>query len=203
MPCWRSQDCLSDKSALVKIEVDGLDDPAALGDQERAALAAAMAGAIASTCDVDDTSVIDLAGNSKTVTLKPGGQVSAFVVDLSGTSANELAARLYSSSFRFLLQNSTAGVSERSLQVVTVSLQPKKFELPATTTVTTTATTATRTTTAAPTTTAQERHEDIPVTTAPVRHRDVNEKSDSGASGAAVQWVWPLLFWALLSGSTA
>merc|ERR1712039_205262 len=100
----------------------------------------------------------------------------------------DLAARLYSSSFREALGNSTVAVIGKTsaAQVTSLSLEPKRFELPSTTTITTTGTvTATATSTAAATSTVAVTK--VVASTA-ARHRDIastSSSSDSSKSDAS------------------
>jgi len=185
MPCWRSQDCLEDQSAEVTVQFTNL-DAAALSDAETRELGAALAGDMAAACDVDNSSVVDLTGSNATVTFGPGGRVSAFVRGLAALSAHDLAARLYSASFRATLANSTADVvgPAAGVQVASVSLEPKAFAA------VTTSTTVTSTTTVAPATTAAAIHEDITTQ----RHQDVMPNDHSGAGAlAAPLWLASLV----------
>jgi len=127
--------------------------------EARSDLCTAYAKDIASTCGVDESSVVDLEGKKAAVSISEDGSISAFVLGISGYSANQLAARLYSPSFRGLLVKSTlvsvgahADAGTREISVGAVALQPEQFvpQVP-TTTRTSTSTTATSTSRAAST----------------------------------------------------
>jgi len=190
MPCWRSSDCLEDKSAEVIVEFSNL-DAAALSDEMRQALGAALASDLASACEVENASVVDLTGANATVSFGPGGRMSAWVRGVSGLTAHDLAARLYSASFQATLGNSTADVvgSAAGVLVASVSLEPKAFS-PATTSTATTTTTATTTNDSAP------MHADIPTQ----GHHDLRPLDPSSASALAAPMWWAVLAAALLSG---
>jgi len=181
MPCWRSNDCLEDKTVEVSVVVSGL-DASALSGEERDALGAALASDLASACEVANSSVVELSGASNaTVTFGPGGGVSAFVRDLSGITAQDLAARLYSSSFRATLGNTTEGVvgSAAGVQVASVSFEPKAFSP------VTTSTTSTQTTTVATTSAGAVATEDTTQ-----RYHDFRPTDQSGAGAlAAPAWL--------------
>merc|ERR1712241_1090294 len=114
-----------------------------------------MAESIASTCGVDNHSVADSFGTFTRVTLAADGEVSALVKDIQGYTANELAARLYSPSFREeLIKAMTAIVGSDTqrlgkLGIAAVFMKPEAFAplVPTSTLTTTTLTTTTLTTT--------------------------------------------------------
>jgi len=162
-------------------------EAAALPDEEMQDLGAALAGDLASACDVENASVVDLTGANATVTFGPRGRVSAFVRGLSGLTAHELAARLYSASFRATLGNSTARAvgAAAGVQVASVSLEPKAF-VPATASTTATTTTATTTMSAAGTT-----EWDGWATTR--RHEDMRPEDRSGANSLAAPMSFAVL----------
>jgi hypothetical protein len=125
--------------------------------EARSDLCTAYAKDIASTCGVDESSVVDLEGKKAAVSISEDSSISAFVLGISGSSANELAARLYSPSFRGLLVNSTlvstgthADAGTREISVGAVDLQPEQFvpQVPTTTHTSTMSTTATSTSSA-------------------------------------------------------
>lgn len=128
-PCHGSADCLQDASARITIELNGF-PYAAFTSTQLADVGSALALDIASACGVEDYSVVDLFGMNTTVTISPDGMVSAFVVDVEGSSANELASQLYSASFRSALVNSTLAVLSGTwphLSVGAVSVEPEEF----------------------------------------------------------------------------
>merc|ERR1719336_3462025 len=105
-----SSGCLQDASARVTIEIINL-ALSALSAEERMELSKACATEIASTCGVEESSVVDLQGRSSSVSIGEDGSISAFVLSIGdGPSANELAARLYSSYFRLVLESITMSV---------------------------------------------------------------------------------------------
>jgi len=183
---------------------------------QMAKVEAAFAEEIASACDVNNKSVVDLFGKATSVTISPDGKVSAFVKEVTGHSANELAARLYSSSFREELVNSTLtifGSREESFNVGAIAVKPEAFTplvptstattttLLSTTTIPTTAT-ATATTTVAVTTTAAhttrphesdgaDQHKDRKPDEPPSPDSDAEPTSMATIQAAA--WPWPLL----------
>jgi len=136
---------------------------------------ATLADSIASACGVDNHSVADLFGTFTTVTLAPDGKVSALVKDIEGYTANELAARLYSPSFRENLIKSVIGIvgpdAQRSgkIAIAAITVKPEVFAplVPTTTRTTTTRTTTTLTTSTQTMTTSSG------VTTR-VQHKDIS-----------------------------
>jgi len=151
MPCQRPGDCLEDKAVEVSVVFSNL-DAAALSDGERAALGAALAGDLAAACDAGEASVVDARGASAAVTLGPGGRMEAFVRARPWMlDAQELAARLYSASFRATLGNTTAGAVgwAAGVRVASVSLR-LRAHAPVTTTATATSPPTSPATTAAP-----------------------------------------------------
>merc|ERR1712039_414694 len=109
---------------------------------------------IASTCGVNDLSVVDTHGKNASVGIGADGTVSAFVLSIGdGFSANTLAARLYSSDFRGLLEDTTEqvlGSGSGQISVGAVTFKPEAFVPPMPTTTTkfvppTATSTATRT----------------------------------------------------------
>merc|ERR1712242_634626 len=153
-------DCLPDGSVRVTLKFKGL-PYAELTAQQIAASEATLAESIASACGVDNHSVADLFGTFMSVTLAADGEVSALVKDIQGYTANELAARLYSSSFRGeLIKSMTAIVGSdtqrlEQLGIAAVSMKPEAFAplVPTSTLTTTTTTLTTRTLTATSTST--------------------------------------------------
>merc|ERR1712176_953578 len=103
-------------------------------------LSAAYARDIASTCGVSDLSVVDTQGRNASVGIGEDGIVSAFVLSIGdGFSANTLAARLYSSDFRGLLEDTTGhvlGSGAGQISVGAVTFKPEAFVPPMPTTTT-------------------------------------------------------------------
>lgn len=135
-PC--AGDCLVDKSVRVTIEFLHL-DAAGLSAKQSSKLRTVLAHDVASASDVGNASVADLSGATASVTLGPGGRVAAFVLNVSGLTAHDLAARLYSSSFRDTLGNATEAIVGKAAgaRVASVALEPEAFvPVPATTTTT-------------------------------------------------------------------
>merc|ERR1712174_125341 len=95
---------------------------------------------IASTCGVNDLSVVDTQGRNASVGIGEDGIVSAFVLSIGdGFSANTLAARLYSSDFRGLLEDTTEqvlGSGSGQISVGAVTFKPEAFGPPVPTTTT-------------------------------------------------------------------
>merc|ERR1712151_1150447 len=135
-----------------------------LSAEEQAELSAAYARDIASTCGVNDLSVVDVQGKNASVSIGEDGTVSAFVLSIGdGFSANMLATRLYSSAFRGLLEDTTLAVAGQAMgsdsgqiSVGAVTFKPEAFVPPIPTTTTkfvppTATSTATSTATMSPT----------------------------------------------------
>merc|ERR1719356_478273 len=98
-PCMGAG-CLRDASARVTVEVTNF-ALSALSAEEQREVSAAYARDIATTCGVNELSVVDTQGKTASVSIGEDGSVSAFVLSIGdGVSANVLAARLYSSTFR-------------------------------------------------------------------------------------------------------
>merc|ERR1712039_60953 len=95
---------------------------------------------IASTCGVNDLSVVDTHGKNASVGIGADGTVSAFVLSIGdGFSANTLAARLYSSAFRGLLEDTAGqalGSGSGQISVGAVPFKPEAFVPPMPTTTT-------------------------------------------------------------------
>merc|ERR1712014_495812 len=96
------------------------------------------------TCGVNDLSVVDVQGKNASVSIGEDGTVSAFVLSIGdGFSANMLAARLYSSAFRGLLEDTTLdiggqamGAGSGQVSVGAVTFKPEAFVPPIPTTTT-------------------------------------------------------------------
>mmetsp|Transcript_38916 Transcript_38916/g.97772 ORF Transcript_38916/g.97772 Transcript_38916/m.97772 type:complete len:497 (-) Transcript_38916:201-1691(-) len=158
-PCAGGAGCMPDSSA--RITMDFKNFPyAELDEQQLAEIEAAIAEALASACSIDNQSVVDLFGKSTSVTISPDGTVSAFATEVTGASANELAARLYSLSFRGEVVNSTLAILGSGVArfgIGAISVKPEAFVplMPTSTVTTTTVSSSTVTTTAATTTTVE------------------------------------------------
>jgi hypothetical protein len=113
---------------------------------------ASLAEEIASVCSIGNGSVVDLYGKDTSVSIEPDGTVSAFVIEVAGLSANELALKLYTTAFRAALVNSTLavlGANRQSLSAGAISFRPDAFvPLVPTTTTTSTSSTVTESSTA-------------------------------------------------------
>jgi len=128
----------------------------------RESLAAAYAEDLAQACQIGKSSVVDLRGKKSRATFAAHDTVEAFLTVPTGSSANDLAALLYTDSFHSLVMDSTAaalrsvGREMDHVSVRSVTISPEEFVPipPTTTTVTTTTTVAPTTTTKAPTTQA-------------------------------------------------
>merc|ERR1711920_519956 len=129
--------CLQDASARVTVEVVNF-ALSALSAEEQMELSTECARDIALTCGVSDRSVVDAHdGTNSSVSIGEDGTISAYILSIAdGSSANILAAKLYSSAFRDLLQNTilrTVGNqpvgagSGRQVMVGAVTFQPEAF----------------------------------------------------------------------------
>merc|ERR1712203_133909 len=107
-------------------------------------LRAAYARDISKTCGVNDLSVVDTQGKNASVSIGEDGTLSAFVLSIGdGFSANTLAARLYSSAFRGLLEDTTLAIGGQAMgagsgqvSVGAVTFKPEAFVPPIPTTTT-------------------------------------------------------------------
>merc|ERR1712113_341577 len=141
--CWDSSDCLPDASGRVTIEFGHLDF-LTLNQSEQSRLATLLAHDIASTCDVEKTAVVDFEGKKSTVTITAGGIAAAFVLGIVGQSATDLAAKLYSTSFRSVIVSTTVEIVHSSSKyptITSITFEPRPFTLPTSATTTTIATT--------------------------------------------------------------
>merc|ERR1712190_564221 len=122
--------CLQDASARITVEITNL-ALSVLSAEEQTELSVAYARDIASTCGVNDLSVVDTQGKNASVGIGEDGIVSAFVLSVGdGFSANTLAARLYSSDFRGLLEDTTGhvlGSGSGQISVGAVTFKPEAF----------------------------------------------------------------------------
>jgi hypothetical protein len=147
-PCQGSEDCLPFASARITIEFRNF-PYSELSSAQLVDVEVALADDIAAACGVSNESVIDLQGKNTSVSVGSDGKVSAFVRDVTGSSANELASRLYSTTFRGELVNSTLavlGTERKHFSAGAISVHPEKFEpLVPTTTTTRSSSTATST----------------------------------------------------------
>lgn len=198
--------CLKDSSARVDIVIHNLEF-SALTQEEQAGLRRAYAQDIASSCGIDNSSVVDLLGQEASVTIGSDGSVSAFVVAVRTSSANALALRLYSQTFRNSIGNSTMAVvssvplgaplvpPSRQVSVGAVSLQPEVFVPVVPTTATTTlATTSTSTSTIAATQTSSSAAAGASASA----DEDVAMQEDVGSSPS---WWWFLIGAAISGGA--
>merc|ERR1712039_747880 len=131
--------CLRDASARITVKITNL-ALSVLSAEEQTELSTAYARDIASTCGVNDLSVVDTHGKNASVGIGADGTVSAFVLSIGdGFSANTLAARLYSSDFRGLLEDTTEqvlGSGSGQISVGAVTFKPEAFVPPMPTTTT-------------------------------------------------------------------
>lgn len=188
--CRGSSGCLPDGSARVTIELHGLDF-SALVPGRQAKLRSAVAEDIAAAVGVDVSSVVDLHGESSTVTISAVGAVNAFALGIEGSSANDLAARLYGDSFRTMLVNSMSaalGDDSGAARVGAIVVRPEHFTPVARTTVTTTetaTTTYTQTETETTSETTSARIHDVVQTS----KRDATPSNDAPLPGLAAAWL--------------
>merc|ERR1711920_157942 len=131
--------CLRDASARVTVEIVNF-AMSALSAEEQTELRAAYARDISKTCGVNDLSVVDTQGKNASVSIGEDGTVIAFVLSIGdGFSANTLAARLYSSAFRGLLEDTTGQAlvsGSGQISVGAVTFKPEAFVPPMPTTTT-------------------------------------------------------------------
>jgi len=182
---------------------------AELNAQQIAASEATLAESIASACGVDNHAVADLFGTFTSVTLAADGEVSALVKDIQGYTANELAARLYSPSFREeLIKALTAIVGSDTqrlgeLGIAAVFMKPEAFAplVPTSTLTTTTLTTRTLTTTSTTVSSTATTTALVVVTTTATQqttrsqHKDIRtttEKSNTVMLAATSPWLFVL-----------
>lgn len=200
---------MQDASARITVKAANL-ALSALPAEELLDLRSSYAKDIASTCGVVESSVVDLQGHEATVTIAEDGSISAFVLDLSGSSANELAAKLYSTTFRSSLANSTlaftGGASEASMRPMfmgAVTFQPEKFvpllpTMTRTSTITSTAT-STATSTSSVTGTATSTSAGI----SPPAGADSVDKPQDQPAGSGPAWWWFVVGSAVAGGAVA
>merc|ERR1712113_649758 len=123
---------------------------------------------------VANTSILDIQGRNDSVTISDQ-MISAWLVGLEATSLNVIATNLYSLHFRSGFLNASRIVLGCSapgrLGIGAITVSPKVFALPTTTTKETT----TETTTVAPTTT--ETTQSVPKTT--IQQRDIQHSSSA------------------------
>jgi len=164
----------------------------ALSAEEQTELRAAYARDIATTCGVNHLSVVDTQGKNASVSIGEEGTVSAFVLSIGdGFSANMLAARLYSSAFRSLLEDTTLAIGGQALRagsgqisVGAVTFKPEAFVPPIPTTTTKFAPpTATSTGTSTATGTATSTSSPTLVSTAAVTTTEAVRTSTSTSTG--------------------
>eukprot|EP00443_Scrippsiella_acuminata_P008163 CAMPEP_0115278270 /NCGR_PEP_ID=MMETSP0270-20121206/57669_1 /TAXON_ID=71861 /ORGANISM="Scrippsiella trochoidea, Strain CCMP3099" /LENGTH=488 /DNA_ID=CAMNT_0002694937 /DNA_START=59 /DNA_END=1525 /DNA_ORIENTATION=+ len=143
-PCPGSGDCLPDGSARITIEFVHF-PYAELDSEQMEKVQVAMAEDIAAACSVGNQSVLDLNGKSSSVSVGSDGSVSAFVTEVTKSSASDLASKLYTTTFRSRLVSSTLeilGVDKEHFGAGAISVQPEEF-LPVTVTSTTTSVSST------------------------------------------------------------
>merc|ERR1719382_1394945 len=90
----------------------------------------AYARDISLTCGVNDLSIVDVQGKNASVSIEEDGIVTAYVLSIGdGASANALAARLYSSAFRSLLEKTTLSIGGQAMDVSVgaVTFKPEAF----------------------------------------------------------------------------
>merc|ERR1719189_3349936 len=134
-------------------------------------LSRAYARDISSTCGVNDLSVVDVQGKNASVSIEEDGTVTAYVLSIGdGSSANALAARLYSSAFRASLESTTLAIVGQAMDVSVgaVTFKPEAFvaTIPTTTTKFVPLPTATSTATSTAASTASTTLSPTPVSTA-------------------------------------
>merc|ERR1712176_1275878 len=176
-------------------------------------LSAAYARDIASTCGVNDLSVVDAQGKNASVSIGEEGTVSAFVLSIGdGFSANMLAARLYSSAFRSLLEDTTLAIGGQALgagsgqiSVGAVTFKPEAFVPPIPTTTTkfvppTATSTSTATSTATSTTVSPTLVSEVVVTTTEA----VSTSTSTGTGAGTMQTTGvpsgPAWWWFVIGG---
>merc|ERR1712013_675113 len=145
--------CLLGGSVRVTIQLRSLAQ-SDLSEAAQRELSRTFAQGIASAAGVANTSVVNLAGQESTVTIRQS-TVSAFLLHLAGSSVSsfELAESFYGHAFPDMLVSSTShilGQAFGELGVVSVALDRESFtpEVPTTTATTTLTSTATATATA-------------------------------------------------------
>merc|ERR1712039_59071 len=128
--CQGSVDCLPFGSARITIEFRNF-PYSELSTAQLVNVGSTLADDIAAACGVSNESVVDLQGKDASVSIGSDGKVSAFVKEVTGSSANELASRLYSATFRGELVNSTLavlGTERKHFSAGAISVHPEKFE---------------------------------------------------------------------------
>merc|ERR1712176_1162580 len=145
------------------------------------------------TCGVNDLSVVDTHGKNASVGIGEDGIVSAFVLSIGdGFSANTLAARLYSSDFRGLLEDTTGhvlGSGSGQISVGAVTFKLEEFVPPtATSTATRTiSSTVTSTTTLSRLQTGFELSRTTPVSEVDVATEAVSTSMSTGTGAGMMQ----------------
>jgi len=179
-----------------------------LSTEELLDVNSAYAKDIASACGVAESSVVDLQGNKATVTIAGDGSINAFVLKLSGSSANDLAAKLYSSTFQSALVNSTlavvggaAGASVRPMLIGAVTFQPEKFVPLLPTTTRTKTSTATSTATSTSSITGAETSTTSIMAEQAIGADSAGKKDQPADSGPA--WWWFAVGAAVAGGAVA
>jgi len=148
--------CLGGSTALVEIELPGLD----LSGPMRGSKASAVAlfvGRIAAACAVNRSAVVDSYGVNASLVLGEAGSVEAgflkaYVMVPANSSVNDLVGRLYASTFQRSMQEAASKVFSTVPTEFKVNVQPKAFEPLFVPTVTSTTATTTGTATSMTTT---------------------------------------------------
>merc|ERR1719203_2340787 len=141
-PCSGSRSCLGGATARVTVQVLGV-DVERIDRSASLELRGAYAEDLASTLEVAKASVQDLFGHAASSTVsgtvlsgQKGVKVSAFVTVPAGSSANALAEKLYTESFRSKIVGTTTEVLEQGdnqlallgpLSVPGVAIRPQTF----------------------------------------------------------------------------
>merc|ERR1711920_485077 len=138
------------------------------------------------------------------VSIDEDGTVTAYVLSIvDGSSANELAARLYSPAFRGLLENTTLAIGGQAMEVTVgaVSFKPEAFVAPIPTTTTkfvpptvTSTATSTGTSTATSTTASPTLGSTVVITEAISTSTSTSTggatmDTSGGPTGPAWQWL--------------
>lgn len=184
--CSGSPDCLPDASALVTINVRGIDS-VILSAATKHNLLNAILRQLAQATGISRKSILDLQGNASSVSVGKG-IISAWLVDLHGTSGNAIAASLYDAKFRQHLVDASRIALESSefvhFWLGAISLSPKPFVKPTTTTTITTITTTTTLLTTSPSTSRVAGEGE---------HRDFKkEATQSSGANAWIDFRWAL-----------
>jgi len=208
--------CLRDASARVTVEIINL-ALSALSVQERIDLSRAYARDISLTCGVNDLSVVDVQGKNASVSIEEDGTVTAYVLSIGdGSSANALAASLYSSAFRGSLESTTLDIVGRAMDISVgaVTFKPEAFVAPIPTTTTkfvppTATSTATNTATGTSTSTTVSPS---PVSTAVTTITEAITSTSTSSGGGTMEttggptgpaWQWFVVGGVAVGGAAA